>query len=64
MSGWSILLFLLAALYIVGGIFEFPIMFEGNPKTRFFISKMGKKNYKIMLFVFAAIFLVLAFMLK
>lgn len=64
MSVWSIILFLLGALYIVGGIFEFPIMFEGNPKTRFFISKMGRKNYKIMLFVFAAVFLVVAVMLR
>ncbi len=64
MSGWSILLFLLAALYIVGAIFEFPIMFEGNPKTRLLMSKMGKKNLKIMILVFGAIFLVLAFMLK
>ncbi|UNC91032.1 hypothetical protein [Candidatus Contubernalis alkaliaceticus] len=64
MTVWSIILFLLAALYIVGGIFEFPILFEGNPKTRFLISKMGKKNYKIMLFVFSVIFLVLAILLK
>ncbi len=64
MSVWSVILFLLAALYFVGAIFEFPIMFEGNPKTRFFISKMGRKNFKIMLFVFAAVFFVLAVMLR
>lgn len=64
MSIWSIILYLLAALYIFGGIFEFPIMFEGNPKTRFIMSKIGKKNLKIMLFVFAAVFIVLANQLK
>lgn len=64
MSIWSIILFLLAALYIVGAIFEFPIMFEGNPKTRFMIKKIGKRNFKIVLFIMAIIFLYLANLLK
>ncbi|MGI5853744.1 MAG: hypothetical protein ACOX8I_05420 [Bacillota bacterium] len=64
MSVISFILFLLAALYIFGGLFEFPIMFEGNPKTKFLISKMGKRNYKILLFVLAAIMVVVALLLK
>lgn len=64
MSAWSVLLFLLAALYIVGAIFEFPILFEANPKTRFIMSKIGKTNLKIVLIVFGVIFLVLANMIK
>ncbi|MBS4031571.1 MAG: hypothetical protein KGZ63_09145 [Clostridiales bacterium] len=64
MSIWAIILFLLAVFYLFGAIFEFPIMFEGNPKTRFIMSKIGKKNLKILLVIFAVIFLVLANMLK
>ncbi|MBS4022694.1 MAG: hypothetical protein KGZ79_09795 [Dethiobacter sp.] len=64
MSTWSIILFLLAALYIFGAIFEFPIIFEGNPKTRFLISKIGKKNLKIMFFILSAVFIVFANKLK
>lgn len=64
MSIWSIILFLLAALYIAGAIFEFPIMFDGNPKTRFIMKKIGKKNLKIVLIIMAIIFLYLANMLK
>lgn len=64
MSVWSIILFLVAALYLFGAIFEFPIMFEGNPKSRWLMEKMGKRNLKILLFVFAAIFIALAIILK
>jgi hypothetical protein len=64
MSGWSMVLFVLAIFYLVGAIFEFPIMFEGNPKTRFLMSKMGKKNLKIMIYLFALIFFVLAIVLR
>lgn len=64
MSIWSMIFFLLAVFYVVGAIFEFPIMFEGNPKTRFLMSKMGKKNLKILIYVFAAIFLALALKLR
>lgn len=64
MSIWSLVFFLLAALYFVGALFEFPIMFEGNPKTRFMISKMGKKNFKMLLYIFAVIFIGLAIYLK
>lgn len=64
MSIWSLILFLLAALYVFGAIFEFPIMFEGNPKTRFLMSKMGKTNMKILFFVMAVIFIALALYLK
>jgi Sec-independent protein secretion pathway component TatC len=64
MSVLSFVLFLLAALYIFGALFEFPIMFEGNPKTKFLISKMGKRNYKILLFALATVFVGLALLLK
>ncbi|WP_026477125.1 hypothetical protein [Alkaliphilus transvaalensis] len=64
MSIWSMIFFLLAVFYFVGGIFEFPIMFEGNPKTRLLMSKMGKKNLKIMIYLFAVAFTILAFMLR
>jgi Sec-independent protein secretion pathway component TatC len=63
-SVWSIILFLLAALYLFGGIFEFPIMFEGNPKTRWLMEKMGKRNLKLLILSFAVIFAVLAVILK
>lgn len=65
MSVWSIVLFILAALYAVGAVFEFPLFFGGNPKTRWFMAKVGgKRNWKIILLVFAAVFLVLAVILK
>ena len=64
MSVWSLILFLLAALYVVGAIFEFPLMFDGNPKTRWLMKKMGKGNLKILFYVMAAVFIVLAMMLK
>ena len=64
MSVWSLILFLLAALYVAGAIFEFPLMFDGNPKTRWLMKKMGKGNLKILFYVMAAVFIVLAMMLK
>jgi hypothetical protein len=64
MSTWSLVLFLLAALYVFGAIFEFPIMFDANPKTRWLMTKMGKTNLKILFFVLAVIFIFLAIYLK
>jgi hypothetical protein len=64
MSTWSLILFLLALLYVVGALLEFPIMFEGNPKTRFLMKKMGKGGLKILFFVMGAIFIALAIYLK
>ncbi len=64
MSIWSIIFFLLGALYLFGAIFEFPIMFEGNPKTRWLIEKMGKRNLKILILVMGAIFIALAIILR
>ncbi|MCR3921970.1 MAG: hypothetical protein NUK65_05535 [Firmicutes bacterium] len=64
MSGLSILFFLLAALYLVGTLLEFPLMFDGNPKSRWLIDKIGKKNTKIVFLVIAAIFAFLAFKFK
>ncbi len=64
MSTWSVILFLLATLYVFGAIFEFPIMFDGNPKTRWLMKKIGKKNLKIVFFVLAVIFIAIAIILK
>jgi Sec-independent protein secretion pathway component TatC len=64
MSAWSLILFLLAALYVFGAIFEFPIMFDGNPKTRWLMKKIGKRNLKIVFFVMAVIFIILAMLLR
>ena len=47
----SLILLLLSALYIFGAIFEFPIMFEGNPKSRFLMQKFGKKTLKKIMIV-------------
>lgn len=64
MNTWSIVFFILGALYLVAYFVEIPFFYEGNPKTKFMIQKMGKKNYKLLLLVFAIIFLVVAFFLK
>jgi len=48
---WSLILLLLSAFYIMGAIFEFPVMFEGNPKSRFLMQKFGKKTLKIIMIV-------------
>ncbi|MDP3305970.1 MAG: hypothetical protein Q8S15_07850 [Erysipelotrichaceae bacterium] len=60
MPWYSILLFVLGVLYIVAAFIEIPFFYEGNPKTRFMIQKMGKKSYKILLVVFGAVFIALA----
>ena len=65
MSIWSIVFFILAALYAVGGVLEFPIFYDGNPKTRWLMKKVGgKRNWKIVLLVLAGIFLILAILLR
>lgn len=64
MNTWSIVFFLLAILYLVAYFVEIPFFYEGNPKTKFMIDKLGKKNYKLLLLGFAVIFLVLAFIFK
>ena len=64
MSTLSFVLFLLAGFYIVGALLEFPIMFEGNPKTRWMMKKIGKKNLKIVILAFSAIFIALAIYFK
>ncbi len=61
MSIISLILLLVAVFYIAGAIFEFPIMFEGNFKTRWIIEKIGKKNHKLLLVVIGGILLALAF---
>lgn len=64
MNTWAIVFFLLAVLYLVAYFVEIPIFYEGNPKTKFLIDKLGKKGYKLLLLIFAAVFLVLAFLFK
>lgn len=64
MNWLSIFFFVVAVVYLVAYFVEMPIFYEGNPKTRFFIEKLGKKGYKLLLLVFAGIFLVLAFIFK
>lgn len=64
MNWMAIFFFVVAVIYLVAYFVEMPIFYEGNPKTRFFIEKLGKKGYKLLLLVFAGIFLVLAFIFK
>lgn len=64
MSGWSLFFFILAALYLVGALMEFPIMFDGNPKTRWMIKKMGKGQFKMLLVILGIAFIVIAVILK
>ena len=64
MSGLSIFFLVFGILYLVAYFIEIPFFYEGNPKTRFMIQKMGKKNYKYLLLCFGAIFLILAFVFK
>lgn len=60
----SLILLLLGVFYIAGAIFEFPIMFEGNFKTKWMISKIGKKNHKRLLIVIGLGMLVLAIIVR
>jgi hypothetical protein len=64
MSGLSIFFLVVSIIYLVAYFIEIPIFYEGNPKTRFFIKKMGKKNYKFLLLGFGVLFLILAFVFK
>ena len=64
MNWLAMFFFVVAVVYLVAYFVEMPIFYEGNPKTRFFIEKLGKKGYKLLLLVFAGIFLVLAFIFK
>ena len=64
MNWLAIFFFVVAVVYLVAYFVEMPIFYEGNAKTRFFIEKLGKKGYKLLLLVFAGIFLVLAFIFK
>ena len=64
MSGLSIFFLVVSIVYLVAYFIEIPLFYEGNPKTRFFIQKMGKKNYKFLLLGFGIVFLILAFVFK
>ncbi len=64
MPWYIIALFVLGVLYLVAAFVEIPIFYEGNPKTRLFIKKMGKKNYKIMLVFFGILFIAVAIYLR
>lgn len=60
MSIISVILLIIAAFYIVGAVFEFPIMFEGNFKTKWLMEKIGRKNLKLLLIVVGIILGVIA----
>jgi hypothetical protein len=60
----STLLFVLSLLYLVAFFVEVPLFYEGNPKTRFLIQKMGKKNYKLLLLVMGVLSGALALFLR
>jgi len=64
MSIASLVLFLLGAFYAAGLIFRFPFFYEGNPKTRFIISKIGLGPYKVLLGAIAAGCIIAAIALK
>lgn len=64
MEWYVILLFVLGVLYLVAYFVEIPFFYEGNPKTRFMIQKMGKKNYKMVLLVFGIVFIAAALILR
>lgn len=64
MSTWAIVFFLLGVVYLIAYFIEIPFFYEGNPKTKFLMDKLGKKGYKLLLLIFAGIFLVLAFIFK
>jgi hypothetical protein len=59
-----IILFVLALMYFVAYFVEIPLFYEGNPKTRFMIQKMGKKNYKFLLLALGIVFLIAALVLR
>ncbi len=59
-----IILFVLALLYFVAYFVEIPLFYEGNPKTRFMIQKMGKKNYKFLLLGLGIVFFIAALVLR
>jgi len=64
MSLVSFILLVVAILYIAGGIFEFPIMFEGNFKTKWMIEKIGRKNHKKLLIGIGLVLLIIAIVLN
>jgi len=56
----SLILFLLAAFYLFGAILEFPIMFDGNFKSRWLMERIGKKNLKLLMMAIGVVFAYLA----
>lgn len=60
----SVALFLLGVLYGVAAFVEIGIFYEGNPKTRWMIQRMGKRNYKILLIIMAILFIGLGLWLR
>lgn len=64
MNPVSTILFVLSLLYLVAFFVEVPLFYEGNPKTRFLIQKMGKKNYKLLLLVMGVLSGALALFLR
>lgn len=50
---------LIAVVYLFGTLFELPLVLE-NPKSKWIIDKIGKKQTKILFIIIAVIFFILA----
>lgn len=50
------------ALLLIGMLLKFPFLYN-NMKSKLFIKKMGIKGFNILLFVMAAIFIVIGIIL-
>jgi len=64
MSLVSLILLIIGVFYVVGAVFEFPIVFEGNFKTKWIMEKIGRKNHKLLLLGIGIILVVLAVILR
>lgn len=59
MSGTGLVFLLIAVVYLFGTLFEIPFVFE-NPKSKWIVDKIGKKQTKILFIIIAVIFFILA----
>lgn len=64
MSTVSIVAFVLGLFYLIVFFIEIPFFYEGNPKSRLIIKKLGKKGYKALLLFMATIMLFIAVIFK
>jgi len=58
----KVFLIVYGAFLLIGMLFSFPFLYN-NMKSRLLIKKMGKKAFNIMLFVMAAIFIVMGILI-